>query len=205
MSVELQTYIMLIICIAFFAASITTVIQLFRRKFRNTKTPALIALFTFISFFAFQEYLDIEYQKNLYGTSFYAGKNTINFSCCYDHHGDGLDVDLFEGNPTDYKELNLIDLASLPSSILNNNNYKHEQKWTPVTSKTEISLRAISLARQAVQFIDKAQRDQAITMFDSLMLHDASLYAFIYNDRNSINFWVINPELGKLFAIHHYN
>jgi hypothetical protein len=205
MSVELQTYIMLIICIAFFAATITTVIQLFRRKFHNTKTPALIALFAFISFFSFQEYLEISYQKNLYGISFDVGKNTINFSCCYDHHGDGLDVDLFEGNPTDYKELNLIGMASLPRSILNNNNYKYEQKWTSVTSKTEISSRTISLARQAVQFIDKPQRDQAITMFDSLMLHDASLYAFIYNDRNSIDFWLINPELGKFFAIHHYN
>ncbi len=158
-----------------------------------------------VTYLGFMEYLSYDHENKLLGGNIDKGDTAVNFSCCYDHHGDGTDVNIYEGDAVEYASLDLAKLESLPDSSLNNNEYKYEQKWVPVSAKTEVGLRAIDLARQAVTSVDGRQQKKAEEIFSLLMSHEGSFYAYIYNDSDSIDFWVINPELAKFVSINYYN
>jgi len=205
MSIGLQTGIGFILLLGILVGGISLIIAIFKRNLREIKLACGVLLLCCSFLYGMTEYLSYEYENNLLGLSLDKGVNVVSFSCCYDHHGDGIDVNIFEGNEPDYSSINSSKLGLLPSSTLNLNHYKYEQPWIPISIQNSINKEAIELATQAVSRIDEGQRVKAEKLFNLLLAHQSSLYAYIYDGKSSIDFWLINTELAKFVEINYYN
>ena len=205
MSIGIQTGIGLILLFGILVGSLALLIAFFKRNLLKVKKSCGLLLVCCSLFYGMTEYLSYEYQKNVTGLSFDKGINIVSFSCCYDHHGDGTDVNIYEGEVTNYSAINSVKLDALPSSSLNLNGYKYEQPWISVNIQEDINKEAIELARQALEYVDDGERKNAIKMFSALMVHKSSRYAYIYDGERSIDFWLVNAELAQYIDINHYN
>jgi len=158
-----------------------------------------IVRFLAIFCFLFTQCGSIEY-KELFGFTFDVGEK-ITF-----HHefggiqGDGLDVEIYKGNPEQYQRFNNLPdsfFAEYPKASLNINNFQKVCKWqkVPVQAKDKD---AFKFAESAISglYSKKSQKKyhQASEIFSTLSKHPSTIYAYFF-DGDDIDFWMVNPQL----------
>ena len=191
MSIGVQTLIVAVILIASAISAIGIAHSLFRKNTQCMKRYGLCLVLAILAFNGAFWSFDYFYNRGLVGTNIDFGESIVEFGCCYDHHGDAIEVSIFEGALAEYAKIDPVELKTLPADALNVNEHQYIQRW------------ALELAQSAVEYA-KVNHPGSMVKFTSILENANTHVSYIYNGKSRAYVWFINTETAHFIDITKY-
>ena len=203
MSIGVQTLIVAVILIASAISAIGIAHSLFRKNTQSMKRYGLCLVLAILAFNGAFWSFDYFYNRGLVGTNIDFGESIVEFGCCYDHHGDAIEVSIFEGALAEYAKIDPVELKTLPADALNVNEHQYIQRWVPVSSLDSSGLKVLELAQSAVEYA-KVNHPGSMVKFTSILENANTHVSYIYNGKSRAYVWFINTETAQFIDITKY-